>query len=100
MSGSRYESYELDVREAVENGNSQGCAELIDKWLKLTGTFVGSFDIEVSTDGTVWSKVTTGLTAAGWTAITQTCKFVRIATTAYTSGTPRAVLTGRMAHYG
>lgn len=85
----------LDVPNSVATGGAYDVAHLSGKalWFTDVGTG-GTFDLQMSPDGTNWYDHTTGINAVGFTDIPETVKQVRIKTTALTSGTPAAVLSG------
>lgn len=83
--------YSLDVKKAVANGDAFPTADLTEKWVHITGTFVATLDIEGSMDGTNWIAFATEA-APALVEIPATFKKMRISTTAYVSGTPLAAL--------
>lgn len=64
------------------------------KCLYLFGTLVGTWQAQISPDGTNWANEGTALTAAGSVFIEKPCVKVRWNCTAFTSGTPTSVVMG------
>ncbi len=65
----------------------------VDPSVQVFGTFVGTYDIERSLDGTNFNIDTTGETAPGLFDV-RACKQIRLNVTAYTSGTVEWVVGG------
>ncbi len=63
--------------------------------VQISGTFVGTVQVEVSNNGTDWSPYGTALTAPGVVEVTQPCEQVRARCTAYTSGTIKCDMSSR-----
>ena len=75
-------------------GAAQEVDHLRNKTVQFSGTFVATLQLEGSLDGTNWVAVESAVTAAGLVEVSHTLKQLRVKTTAYTSGTPVAVLVG------
>jgi len=58
----------------------------VEAGVQVFGTFVGTYDVELSIDGTNFSKFATGKTGPEFLALPAARK-CRLAVTAYTSGT-------------
>lgn len=87
--------YTLDVNASVAAGDAQEVAGLYDKWVHITGSFTATLDVEVSADGANWDAIAT-VSAAATIEVAPNTKYLRINTTAYTSGTPAAILIASM----
>ena len=90
-----FQSTTLDVKTSVAVGDAS-VAKMKDMAVQITGTFSATLDVEASADGTNFEDVPSGggITAPAIVAIPYMAHSVRINTTAYTSGTPVAVLVG------
>jgi hypothetical protein len=68
------------------------------KCIYVDGTFVATMQVQISPDQdpatAVWYDEGAAISAKGMLEITKPCRLLRINTTAYTSGTPRANLSG------
>ena len=102
---SRGEIYKLDVEQGVAIGDVQGCRELLDKWIQVSGAgagdgFTGSLAIEITIDGTHWVVAATVTNAAELVEIPQTAFALRVNTlVAISAGGPaEAWLSGHMRH--
>lgn len=60
----------------------------------LQGTFTGTWEMQSSQDGSVWTKEGADLAAAGDRDITYDKRWLRLVNTAYTSGTPVGFVAG------
>lgn len=71
-------------------------AHLEEAAIVVGGTFVGTFELEVSPDGTMWvpHATITGKTAPFAGEIGYRCKQVRLSCTAHTSGTIESFVAG------
>ena len=87
----------LDVPVSVTAGAAQDCSAYTDKCLYFFGTFVQTHQVQISPDGTEWFDEGTAVTAKGTLEITKPCLFVRLNTTAHTSGQAEVVLVGEEA---
>lgn len=87
----------LDAKNSVAAGTAQRVDEHIDKWIQMTGTYTASIDLEVTLDGSTWTKIATALATGSITEIPQNCRAIRLNTTAFTSGTPACTYRAREA---
>lgn len=77
----------LGSHAAVEADAAVNVSDLLDLQVTYSGTFVGTWILEVSFDqGTTWAQFDTG-TAAKLTAVLPRCGRIRSRCSAYTSGT-------------
>lgn len=90
----RPEKVVLEVKQAVEVGRAENVFRFRDKTVQVHGTFVATLQLEASLDGSDYFPVGAALTAPGAVLVPQTVEFLRVRTTAYTSGEPKAVLAG------
>lgn len=88
----KHEVHDLNVPASVANGTAKLVQDLREKYVQFSGTFVATMDIEGSMDGTNWATTSTGHNASAIVSVPQSVKYIRIATTAFTSGTPVAKL--------
>ena len=86
----------LEVAASVAAGAGVDTTYMYEhsKWVTVTGTFVATLQLQVSNDGTTWATVGSNITAPGVTEVTARCKYLRVNTSAYTSGTPAASVYG------
>lgn len=76
-------------------GEARRVTDYVDHTVQVSGTFTATLDIEVSLDDVTWTKVQTGVSAAGlfqWRG--HAFRSMRINVTAYTSGEPVVVMGG------
>jgi hypothetical protein len=86
----------LDVPVSVAAGTASSLVDNHDSVVVLaSGTFTGTYQVQVSGDGTNWTNFGTALTAAGNLPVTILCSKVRLNCTAYTSGTPVFLVMGK-----
>lgn len=90
----RPEKIRLEVKAMVAIGRAEQVFRFRDKFIQIHGTFVGSLQIEASIDGSDFFPVGAAQTAPSVVPLPETVEFVRVRTTAYTSGEPKAVLGG------
>ena len=64
------------------------------KSVQASGTFTATLQLQGSNDGTNWSSIGDAITQAGFYAVTTVMMQIRVAVTAYTTGTPVLVLAG------
>lgn len=84
----------LETKASVANGAAISVLGLRNMSYQVSGTFVATLQLQGSTDGTNWVAIGSTDTGAGLTAISAKFGLVRMATTAYTSGTPVTTLVG------
>jgi hypothetical protein len=90
----RPEKIRLDVKQEVGEGRAEQVFRFRDKYIQVHGTFVATLQIEATTDGSDYFPVGPAQSAPGVVPLPETVEFVRVRTTAYTSGEPKAVLAG------
>lgn len=90
----RPEKVRLEVKKAVDVGKAEQVFRFRDKSVQVHGTFVATVQIEATIDGSDYFAVGGALSAPGVVPIPETVEFVRVRTTAFTSGDPKAVLAG------
>ena len=90
----RPEKLVLEVKQAVEAGRAENVFRFRDKTVQVHGTFVATLQIEGSIDGSEYFPLGAALSAPGALRVPETLEFLRVRTTAYTSGEPRAVFAG------
>ena len=76
----------LDVPSAVAAGDSMPISSASAVTVFVSGTFVATYQVETSHDGTVW-KAETPASAPAVVQVTSVAAFIRVNVTAYTSGT-------------
>ncbi len=90
----RPEKVPLEVKQAVEAGRAENVFRFRDKTVQIHGTFVSTLQVEASIDGSEYFPVGTPYSAPGALMVQETVEFLRVRTTAYTSGEPRAIFAG------
>lgn len=90
----RPEKLRLEVKQAVDVGRAENVFRFRDKTVQVHGTFVATLQLEGSIDGSEYFAVGAPVSAAGAVRVPETVEFLRIRTTAYTSGEPQAVFAG------
>ena len=90
----RPEKVQLEVKQAVDVGRAENVFRFRDKTVQVHGTFVATLQLEASIDGSEYFAVGTAKSAPGAVLVPETIEFLRVRTTAYTSGEPKAVLAG------
>lgn len=88
------EGYALNAPAAVQAGTAFDARRLRGRLVQITGTFTATLGVEGSIDGTVWTGIGSAITAPGYRVVEDGWSYVRINTTAFTSGTPVAKLGG------
>jgi len=85
----------LATLDAVENGATMNISDLDEVYCHVSGTFVGTWKVQISfDDGATWADFDTG-TAAKLTVVLPPCKHMRAICTAFTSGTITVNFGGR-----
>lgn len=91
----RNERFTLETMASVATGTAQRFDDYLYGAVHIKGTFVASVDIEISLDGTNYVKYGSSITTPTLVALPNHAIYsVRTRTTAFTSGTPSAVLAG------
>lgn len=90
----RPEKIRLEVKQQVGVGKAEQVFRFRDKYIQVHGTFVAALQIEATIDGSDYFAVGPAQSAPGVVSLPETVEFVRVRTTAYTSGEPKAVLGG------
>ena len=89
---------DLDVKLSATTNQNIGaafhCDRYREKTVQIYGTFTATVEIQASLNGTDYFAVQSNISAGGAYAVAFTCKFIRIKTTAYTNGTPKAKFGG------
>jgi hypothetical protein len=90
----RPEKVRLEVKQAVDVGRAEQVFRFRDKYVQFHGTFVATLQVEATIDGSDYFPVGGPRSTPGMVPLSETVEFVRVRTTAYTSGEPKAVLGG------
>jgi hypothetical protein len=90
----RPEKVRLEVKQAVEAGRAENVFRFRDKTVQVHGNFVATLQLEASIDGSDYFAVGGAASAPGAVQVPETVEFLRVRTTAYTSGEPKAVFAG------
>lgn len=90
----RPEKIRLEVKPQVAAGRAEQVFRFRDKFVQIHGTFVATLQVEASIDGSDFFAVGASQSAPGVVPVPETVEFVRVRTTAFTSGEPKAVLGG------
>jgi hypothetical protein len=90
----RPEKIRLEVKAEVGAGKAEQVFRFRDKYVQLHGTFVATLQVEATIDGSDYFPVGAAQSAPGIVPLPETVEFVRVRTTAFTSGEPKAVLAG------
>lgn len=86
----------MSVATSVAAGTAIDISDLADgAKVGISGTFTATMKVEESVDGSTWVQVGSDVTAAALRTVTKRTRFLRINTSAYTSGTPAARLFGK-----
>lgn len=85
----------VEAKASVAAGEKVLVADLKSCVVQVTGTFTATLKLEGSMDGTNFQQIGSDITAAGLTAISPVYNYIRLNTTAYTSGTPAASVAGK-----
>lgn len=84
----------MDAPASVAVGQSLLVDRLSNITLLVTGTFSATIDLEGSHDGIVWDVLSAGLTSGTPVNVPERVKFVRLNTTAFTSGAAVVTIDG------
>lgn len=90
----RPEKIPLDVPAKVDVGKASNVFRFRDKTVQFHGTFVATLQLEGSIDGNDYAPIGAPVTAPGFVLVAETIEFLRVRTTAFTSGAPEAVAAG------
>lgn len=90
----RPEKIRLDVKAEVGIGRAENVFRFSSKTIQVHGAFAATLQIEASIDGSDYFNVGTPLTSPSAVPFPETAEFVRVRTTAFTSGMPKAVMAG------
>jgi hypothetical protein len=90
----RPEKLRLEVKQAVDAGRAENVFRFRDKTVQVHGTFVATLQLEGSIDGSEYFAVGAPVSAAGVLRVPEMLEFLRVRTTAYTSGEPKAAFAG------
>lgn len=90
----RPEKVRLEVKQAAEAGRAENVFRFRDKYVQVHGTFVATLQVEATIDGSDYFAVGGPQSAPAVVPVPETAEFVRVRTTAFTSGDPKAVLAG------
>ena len=86
----------LNVPVSVAAGTAFECEDLVEKHVAVFGTFSATLQIQIANDAVpTWVNVGAAITAPGITEVTVVAKKIRINVTAFVSGVPNAILSGR-----
>lgn len=81
----KWEALSVVVPGSAIAGAATSIADMTSAVVTLTGSFTGTYQVQVSMDGTNFYNFGSALTAAGQLAITYPAAQVRLNCTAYTS---------------
>jgi len=90
----RPEKIQLEVKAAADIGRAENVFRFRDKYVQISGTFVATLQVEGTIDGSDYFPVGAAMNAAGVVPVVETIEFIRVRTTAFTSGEPKAVVAG------
>jgi hypothetical protein len=89
----RPEKMRLEVKQEAGIGKAEHVFRMRDKYVQVHGTFVATLQLEATIEGDYF-PVGQLVSAPGLISVPETVEFVRVRTVAYTSGEPKAVLSG------
>ena len=86
----------LQVMASVAAGAAIDVSQIyeFDGWVTITGAFVATLQVQLSNDGVTWAQDGANISAPIVQKVSGRAKFLRINTSAFTSGTPAG------SHYG
>lgn len=90
----RPEVVPLDVKKSVATGTAAEVFRFRDKYVQLYGTFVATLQVEGSISGGEYFPIGAPQSAPGVIPVIETVQFLRLRTTAFTSGEPAGVMGG------
>lgn len=79
---------------ASTNGAACDVSDIVSMQFAITGVGTGTYQVQVSYDGTNFVNLGSAFTADGTLAVPDAVKQVRVRCTAYTSGTPVGAVAG------
>lgn len=89
----RPEKVRLEVKQEAGIGKAEHVFRLRDKYVQVHGTFVATLQLEATIEGDYF-PVGQPVSEPGVVPVPETVEFVRVRTTADTSGEPKAILSG------
>lgn len=91
----RFESKTMEAPAvAATNGDEILVERFTEKTVLFSGTFVATMRVQGSMDGANWADVSGDVTAPSVVEVPHTVKYLRVRTTAFTSGVPAASFGG------
>lgn len=90
----RPEKIRLEVKQEIGVGRAENVFRFRDKYVQVHGTFVGTVQVEGTIDGSEYFAIGSPTTAPAVVPVPETVEFLRVRTTAFTSGEPKATLGG------
>lgn len=84
----------LAVPASATTGAATNVSALGPKTVFIQGSFTGTFQTQISADGTNWHNEGSAFTAAGTLFIEKPCNYVRFNCTAFTSSSATAHVVG------
>ena len=90
----RPEKVRFEVKQVVGVGRGENVFRFSGKFVQVHGTFVATLQVEATIDGSAYFPVGPAISTPGVVPVPETVEFVRVRTTAYSSGEPKAVLAG------
>ena len=90
----RPEKIRFEVKTAAGVGRAENVFRFRDKYVQFHGTFTATLQLEGTVDGSDYVPIGAPTSAPGIVAVPETVEFLRVRTTAFTSGEPKAVFGG------
>lgn len=90
----RFESKAMAVPAAVAAGAAIPVERFTEKSVLFSGVFVATMRVQGSMDGASWADVSGDVTTPQLVEVPHTVRYLRVNTTAYTSGAPAASFGG------
>ena len=90
----RPEKIQLEVKTAIDVGRAENVFRFRNKYIQVHGAFAATLQVEGTIDGNNYFSIGTALSTPGVVPVPETLEFIRVRTTAFTSGEPKAVLAG------
>lgn len=88
----------MEAKSSVAAGAATYCGDMTSPVVQIAGITTGTVKVQASADGSAWFDCGSALTANGMVDVDtsfKTVNYVRANTTAYTSGTFTACVTGK-----